>query len=225
MDDLALILFDVDGTLVDSQSEILAAMHDAFAAIAQPVPNRDAILSTVGLSLEQAMMHLLPFRYVMHTPFPQPSVHINTVTANPERRGRCPCFILALADLLRKCRSHENWLLGLATGKSRRGVDALVAYYDWGGVFQTIQTADTHPSKPNPAMLQAALAETGVPARRCLFIGDTTHDMQMAVAAGVGFVGVSWGYHPIDRFDAAFRVAETPQSVYQAITDWLERDK
>ena len=60
MDDLALILFDVDGTLVDSQSEILAAMHDAFAAIAQPVPNRDTILSTVGLSLEQAMMHLLP---------------------------------------------------------------------------------------------------------------------------------------------------------------------
>ncbi|NDI13854.1 MAG: HAD family hydrolase, partial [Rhodobacteraceae bacterium] len=54
--------------------------------------------------------------------------------------------------------------------------------------------------------------------------GDTTHDMQMAVAAGVGFVGVSWGYHPIDRLDAAFRVAETPQSVYQAITDWLERE-
>ena len=95
MDDLALILFDVDGTLVDSQSEILAAMHDAFAAIAQPVPNRDAILSTVGLSLEQAMMHLLPSD-LMPTPFPQPSVHINTVTANPERRGRCPCFILAL---------------------------------------------------------------------------------------------------------------------------------
>ena len=115
-------------------------------------------------------------------------------------------------------------MLGLATGKSRCGVNALVAYYDWGG-FQTIQTADTHPSKPNPAMLQAALAETGVSAQRCLFIGDTTHDMQMAVAAGVGFVGVSWGYHPVDRFDAAFRVAETPQSVYQAITDWLERDK
>ena len=64
----------------------------------------------------------------------------------------------------------------------------------------------------------------GVPARRCLFIGDTTHDMQMAVAAGLGLSGFR-GYHPIDRFDAAFRVAETPQSVYQAITDWLERDK
>ena len=127
-----------------------------------------------------------------------------------------------IADLLRKCGTHENWLLGLATGKSRRGVNALVDYYDWRGMFQTIQTADTHPSKPNPVMLQAALAETGVPARRCLFIGDTTHDMQMAVAAGAGFVGVSWGYHPVDRFDAAFRVEETPQAVYQAIKDWLE---
>ena len=86
MDDLVLILYDVDGTLVDSQSEILAAMHDAFAAIAQPIPNRDAILSTVGLSLEQAMMQLLPSS-VTPAPFPQPSVHINTVIVNPERQG------------------------------------------------------------------------------------------------------------------------------------------
>jgi phosphoglycolate phosphatase len=73
-------------------------------------------------------------------------------------------------------------------------------------------------------MLQATFDETGVSRRRSLFIGDTTHDMEMAVAAGIGFVGVSWGYHSIDRFDAAYRVAETPQSVYQAITDWLERE-
>jgi phosphoglycolate phosphatase len=73
-------------------------------------------------------------------------------------------------------------------------------------------------------MLHAAVQEKVISAQRCLFIGDTTHDMQMAKAADVGFVGVSWGYHPVDRFDAAFRVAETPQSVYQAITDWLERE-
>lgn len=223
MDDLALILFDVDGTLVDSQSEILAAMHDAFAAIAQPVPNRDAILSTVGLSLEQAMLHLLPSECDAHTISAAVSAYKHSYRKSREV-GAMSILYPGIADLLRKCRSHENLLLGLATGKSRRGVNALVAYYDWGGVFQTVQTADTHPSKPNPAMLQAALAETGLSAQRCLFIGDTTHDMQMAVAAGVGFVGVSWGYHPIDRFDAAFRVAETPQSVYQAITDWLERE-
>jgi phosphoglycolate phosphatase len=223
LDDLELILFDIDGTLVDSQSEILAAMHDAFASIAKPVPNRDVILSTVGLSLEQAMKQLLPSDC-------DAGIISSAVTAykhsyrKSREAGAMSVIYPGIADLLRKCRAHENWLLGLATGKSRRGVNALVEYYDWGGVFQTIQTADTHPSKPNPAMLQAVFSETGVPAQRCLFIGDTTHDMQMAVAAGVGFVGVSWGYHPIDRFDAAFRVAETPQCVYQAITDWLERE-
>ncbi|NDI14617.1 MAG: HAD family hydrolase [Rhodobacteraceae bacterium] len=178
MDDLALILFDVDGTLVDSQSEILAAMHDAFAAIAQPVPNRDAILSTVGLSLEQAMLHLLPSECDAHTISAAVSAYKHSYRKSREV-GAMSVLYPGIADLLRKCRSHENWLLGLATGKSRRGVNALVAYYDWGGVFQTVQTADTHPSKPNPAMLQAACAETGIPAWRCLFIGDTTHDMQI----------------------------------------------
>jgi phosphoglycolate phosphatase len=223
LDDLALILFDVDGTLVDSQSEILAAMQDAFAAIAQPVPNRDAILSTVGLSLEQAMIQLLSLDNDARTMSAAVSAYKHSYRKSREA-GTMSVLYPGIADLLRNCRMHENWLLGLATGKSRRGVNALVDYYDWGGVFQTIQTADTHPSKPNPAMLQAALAETGVSAQRCVCIGDTTHDMRMAVAAKVGFVGVSWGYHPVDRFDAAFRVAETPQSVYQAITDWLERD-
>lgn len=223
MDDLALILFDVDGTLMDSQSEILAAMHVAFAVIARPVPNRDAILSTVGLSLEKAMQQLLPTDCDAHTIAAAVSAYKHSYRKSREA-GAMSVLYPGIAELLLKCRAHENWLLGLATGKSRRGVNALVEYYHWGGVFQTIQTADTHPSKPNPAMLQAALAETGVSAQRCLFIGDTTYDMRMAVAAGVGFVGVSWGYHPIDRFDAAFRVADTPQSVYQAIKDWLERE-
>jgi phosphoglycolate phosphatase len=199
----------------------MAAMQDAFAAIAQPVPNRDAILSTVGLSLEQAMMQLVTSN--CDTPIISVAVEVYKHSYRKSREaGAMSVLYPGIAGLLRKCGAHENWLLGLATGKSRRGVNALVDYYDWRGMFQTIQTADTHPSKPNPVMLQAALAETGVPARRCLFIGDTTHDMQMAVAAGAGFVGVSWGYHPVDRFDAAFRVEETPQAVYQAIKDWLE---
>lgn len=223
MDDLALILFDVDGTLVDSQSEILAAMHDAFAAIKQPAPNGDAILSTVGLSLDQAMMQLLTSNCDTSV-IPVAVEAYKQSYLKSREAGAMSVLYSGIADLLRKCGTHENWLLGLATGKSRRGVNALEDYYDWGGMFQTIQTADTHPSKPNPAMIRAALEETGVPAQRCLFIGDTTHDMQMAKAADVGFVGVSWGYHPVDRFDVAFRVAEIPQSVYQAITDWLERE-
>jgi phosphoglycolate phosphatase len=95
LDDLALILFDVDGTLVDSQSEILAAMHDAFAAIAQPVPNRDAILSTVGLSLEQAMLHLLPSECDAHTISAAVSAYKHSYRKS-ERWGQCPYSILEL---------------------------------------------------------------------------------------------------------------------------------
>ena len=124
MDDLALILFDVDGTLVDSQSEILAAMHDAFAAIAQPVPNRDAILSTVGLSLEQAMLQLLPTEYDARTISAAVSAYKHSYRKSREA-GAMSVLYPGIADLLRKCRSHENWLLGLATGKSRRGVDEI----------------------------------------------------------------------------------------------------
>lgn len=223
MDDLALIIFDVDGTLVDSQSEILAAMNDAFAAISQPMPKREAILATVGLSLEQAMMQLLEMPVEDSVITAAVGAYKHSYRTSREA-GAMSVLYPGISDLLHECRQHENWVLGIATGKSRRGVDALLDYYDWNGVFQTIQTADMHPSKPNPAMLQAAVDETGVSGRRSLFIGDTTHDMEMAVAAGIGFVGVSWGYHSIDRFDAAYRVAETPQSVYQAITDWLERE-
>jgi phosphoglycolate phosphatase len=223
LDDLALIIFDVDGTLVDSQSEILAAMNDAFAAISQPMPKRVAILATVGLSLEQAMMQLLEMPVEDSVITAAVGAYKHSYRTSREA-GAMSVLYPGISDLLRECTQHENWVLGIATGKSRRGVDALLDYYDWNVVFQTIQTADMHPSKPNPAMLQAAVDETGVSGRRSLFIGDTTHDMEMAVAAGIGFVGVSWGYHSIDRFDAAYRVAETPQSVYQAITDWLERE-
>jgi phosphoglycolate phosphatase len=84
----------------------------------------------------------------------------------------------------------------VATGKSRRGLDHLVELHGWGGVFQTVQVADHHPSKPHPSMLLACLAETGVEAGRAVMVGDTSFDMQMAHSAGIRGLGVGWGYHP-----------------------------
>ena len=120
MDDLALILFDVDGTLVDSQSEILAAMHDAFASIAQPVPNRDVILSTVGLSLEQAMKQLLPSDCDAGTISAAVTAYKDSYRKSREA-GAMSVLYPGIVELLGKCRAHENWLLGLATGNRGAG--------------------------------------------------------------------------------------------------------
>ena len=94
-------------------------------------------------------------------------------------------------------------LLGIATGKSRRGVDHLIVAHGFEGWFATIQTSDHHPSKPHPSMLLSALAETGLVAERAVMVGDTEFDMAMGKAAGFATIGVAWGYHPRARLAAA----------------------
>jgi phosphoglycolate phosphatase len=101
-----------------------------------------------------------------------------------------------MGDLIERLRAREDLRLGLATGKSRRGVDRLIESHGWGDVFATIQTADDAPSKPDPAMLHQAMAEVGALPETTVMIGDTTYDMDMAVSAGAAAIGVAWGYHP-----------------------------
>src|SRR5262249_53590469 len=94
---------------------------------------------------------------------------------------------------------REDMILGIATGKSRRGVARLLAREGWQSRFLTIQTADDHPSKPHPSMILRAIAEAGVGLPATLMVGDTTYDIEMARNAQVGAVGVAWGYHPPER--------------------------
>jgi phosphoglycolate phosphatase len=197
-----LVVFDCDGTLVDSQHMIVAAMERAFAGFGLTSPGRAAILSVVGLSLEQAVRRLSP----------------------PAK----PAQVTALADAykmafgeLRRDKAHEeplypgvreallalakepDILLGIATGKSRRGLAAVLEREGLTGLFATLQTADNHPSKPHPAMLLSAMTETGAQSHRTLMIGDTTYDIGMARDAGARGIGVAWGYHPIADLHAA----------------------
>jgi phosphoglycolate phosphatase len=99
--------------------------------------------------------------------------------------------------------ARDDIVLGIATGKSRKGVDRLFERERWAHRFLTVQTADNHPSKPHPAMLQAAMAEADVTGERTVMVGDTTFDMKMARAAGTGALGVGWGYHSIDELHSA----------------------
>ncbi len=197
-----LVLFDVDGTLVDSQNHIAAAMEVAFAEVGVPLPDRARILSIVGLSLPQAMAVLAPQasedqRNALVDAYKSAFARVRAGGA-----AQSPLFPGA-RDVLACLADRADTVLGVATGKSRRGLDHVLSSHGLQGVFATEQVADNHPSKPHPAMVQTALTETGTAAARAVMIGDTTFDIEMGRAAGLRTIGVSWGYHPVDHLITA----------------------
>ncbi len=191
---MQLVILDVDGTLVDSQNLIVAAQGAAFSACGLPPPTRERSLSVVGLSLTEAFTALVG----PQGPVDDLAQTYREAFAELRRDPACaePLFPGA-ESLIVRLSGRPDIRLGIATGKSRRGVAHLVARHRWDRVFATIQTADDAPSKPDPAMVRQAMAAAGVPASRTVMIGDTTFDMAMAKAAGARALGVSWGYHPV----------------------------
>lgn len=193
---MRLVVFDVDGTLVDSQAHILAAMGAAFAALDLPVPDRVACLGVVGLSLPEAMARLAPElsaadNAALVAAYKDSFAGLRAETLSPLYPGA--------AEALRRLAARGDIVLGLATGKSRRGLNHILAAHGWRDLFQTVQVADDHPSKPHPSMLHACLSETGIAPGHAVMVGDTVFDMDMARAAGMPGLGVAWGYHPAAR--------------------------
>ncbi len=197
---MKLVLFDVDGTLVDSQNLIVAAQHAAFAAFGLEPPSRERSLSIVGLSLTEAFTVLVgpkapieglvqAYKEAFFTLRQDPAL------AEPLFPGAGACL-----DWLS---AREDVFLGIATGKSRRGVAHLLDRHGWHKSFATIQTADDAPSKPHPGMILQAMEELGVTPQDTVMIGDSSYDMAMARAAGVLPIGVSWGFQPVEALKEA----------------------
>lgn len=192
-----LAVFDCDGTLVDGQASICEAMESAFAGADLPCPPRAQVRRVVGLSLPQALVQLAPQASENQRAAIVDGYKSAFFTARTEGRLSEPLFE-GMRELLHGL--HEaGWLLGVATGKSDRGLTACLAGHAISELFVTLQTADRHPSKPHPAMLEAALSEAGISPGSAVMIGDTSFDMEMARAAGVPALGVSWGYHAPDE--------------------------
>lgn len=197
---LRLVIFDVDGTLVDSQDHIHRAMQTAFASCELPCPPRAEVLSIVGLSLPEAFAVLAPAHPDRHVALVEG--YKGSFRGLRGDEGHAPLYPGA-AEVLDALAGRADLLLGVATGKSRRGLRMMIEAFGFEGMFFTLQCADDHPSKPHPAMIEAALAETGCRPEDAVMIGDTSYDIEMARAAGVPAIGVSWGYHRPEALVAA----------------------
>jgi phosphoglycolate phosphatase len=176
-------------------------MEYTFEQAGMPPPARNAIRRVVGLSLFEIMRVLLPNAdSIMHTKMVE-LYRASYLALRNDGLEHEPLYD-GMAGLLASM-DESGWLLGVATGKSDRGLERCLDHHAIKGLFVTLQTADRHPSKPHPSMVHQALADADVAAGRAVVIGDTVYDIQMGRAAGTRTIGVNWGYHPVEELRAA----------------------
>jgi phosphoglycolate phosphatase len=214
-----LAIFDCDGTLVDSGATIYAALRASFEPNGLEVPPPSVSRRVIGLSLAEAMAALLPGE--------PPERHV--ALAEDYKRAFLglrqadqveePLFdgVIGLLDAL----EEYGWLLAVATGKSDRGLRHCLERHDIHARFVSLQTADRHPSKPHPSMVEQAMADAGASPEATIVVGDTSYDMAMAVNAGATGIGAGWGYHePEELLEAgAVAVAEQPLEILKLLRE------
>jgi phosphoglycolate phosphatase len=199
-----LVVLDVDGTLVDSEPVIVAAMQTAFEAHGLSAPAAHSVRRVVGLSLPQAMAVLVP--EAADDDHHALTERYRTAFAALRAGGAPQGTLFPGAEAALGGLAEAGHLLGVATGKSRRGLVATLERFGLGERFVTLQTSDDAPSKPHPAMVEQAMGETGAVPETTVLVGDTTYDMAMAGAAGAAAIGVAWGYHePAELREAGAR--------------------
>lgn len=197
-----LVIFDCDGTLVDSQHMIIRSMQDTFDNAGLKPPSDQAIRSIVGLSLFEAIATLLPDGTgELHTSMTNDYKQIFYNRRTQQGAEPDPLYEGTREALI--ALDEAGYLLGVATGNSRRGLDRIFKEHNLTDFFVTLQTADGHPSKPHPSMIHTAIAEAGSGIEDAVMIGDTSYDMLMSVKAGTKTIGVNWGYHGEDELSAS----------------------
>jgi phosphoglycolate phosphatase len=196
-----LVIFDCDGTLVDSQHNIVSAMQGAFGQFGRPLPTPEAVRRQVGLSLEIAVARLLPDDE-QATADEIAEAYRVIVRALRAADGIAEPLYDGIRDVILAL-EHPELFLGVATGKNLVGLEHTLALHGLRERFHTLQTADRALSKPHPDMVLRAMAETACAPAETVVIGDTSFDMEMARSAGTTAIGVSWGYHPVAELTTA----------------------
>ncbi len=213
-----LALFDCDGTMVDSQANICASMDQAFITHGLTPPDHHQTRRIVGLSLQEAVRQLLPDQEDALVTAVTQSYRDGFFELRQQGSVHEPLYdgLLGLIDRL----ESDGWMLGVATGKSDRGLHHVLELHGLTNRFVTLQTADRHPSKPHPAMVDLAISEAGAAAETTAMIGDTSFDMEMGVNAGVRPIGVDWGYHDREELltAGALTVAMTMDELYETLS-------
>jgi len=210
-----LIVFDWDGTLMDSAAAIVRAIQAASADLGLPVPTDARARHVIGLGLSDALRHAVP--ELPETDYPQMVERYRHHYLSSDRELTLfDGTVELISDL-----HDRGFLLAVATGKSRNGLDRALGFSGLGRYFHATRCADECFSKPHPAMLHELMDELGVMAESCLMIGDTTHDLQLALNAGTHSVAVSYGAHEPAAFGdypARFVAHSTAE-----LHDWLLR--
>ncbi len=189
-------MFDLDGTLVDSRRSIDMAVHDAWTALDLEPPGYEQTRRIVGLSLLEAVQILAPGLEAERYPA-LGEAYKNAFLRNRESGHDEPLYEGALETL--RLLKQEGWLLGIATGKSRRGVVHFFDHHCTADLFDTAFCADDGPGKPDPHMLRLNISALGADPTRTVMVGDTSFDMAMARAAQCYALGVSWGFHTAEE--------------------------
>jgi len=213
---LKLIIFDFDGTLVDSRSLILESHRIVFAEFRLPAPSPADSLALVGKSLDVILTQLAGPTAPVLEMVRAYDLLLPQLRADPAFAEK---LFDGVAELLRELSSTTNTVLGIATGHRSDTIAPALDALQWNGFFRTIQAADMAPSKPHPGMLLQALAATGATPENAIFIGDTTFDIEMARAAQLRSIGVGWGYHQPEQLMAAgaHRVAKAVDELRSCI--------
>jgi phosphoglycolate phosphatase len=211
-----LIVFDWDGTLFDSTALIVRCIQDACRDIGAAVPSDNAAAYVIGLGLQDALRHAVPDLAAERYPELGQRYRHHYFA----RQHELSLFPGTL-EMLQALKARHQWL-AVATGKGRRGLDEALAHADLAGMFDATRTADQTASKPDPRMLHELMRELGTEPERTLMIGDTTHDLQLAVNAGTPRVAVSYGAHAHEAFAdfAPLTVAHSTGELHE----WLLRN-
>jgi len=211
-----LILFDVDGTLVDSPGLIVDAIRQAFVDCGLDAPSEEDARGVIGLSLAAAMAQLCP----------DPAQWGRLADAYRRAwraREDAVRLVSGMDELIRWLRAQGAYL-GIATGKSRRGLQRMLRLLGLEDCFDVVRTADDCPSKPHPAMVQECAEELGLSPQQAVVVGDAIVDVQMARAAGAQAIGVAWGCASEEGLLAAgaMRVVREPEELRPALLGWAQ---